>query len=992
MEGAKLVSIQETVQSFNLLAEVTGNIYFIFDYPHDKMYLTDNIKNNSDIFPVCKSCCTRADCRRSVDSRDFVRLTEIIGDLAAHRSETFDFNFRVVNSFRGSTWMSSQGKAEYAEDGSLRGIIGQVIIKRSERQLETYNYVELKKEIRQMLDNVSLGYLLLIGVDNLKMINLQNGRSFGDAILNEITRILADETRHLCRIHRINGDCFAVNLPGANAEEVSRIFGRVQTRLDSQCTLSAGCVSYNDYHVADEGMLLQYAESALDFSKSNGKNQLSFFTPENYEKKLRELELRSELKESVKNGFEGFTMYYQPQLYTENFALFGAEALLRYQSSRYGNISPAEFIPILEQSGLIYSVGLWLIREALRACREWRAKIPDFHISINMSYRQLEYTAVEEDVLNLILSSGLPGNALTIEVTESIELSDYTRLKDCFKRWKRVGIELSVDDFGTGYSSLSRLKELAVDEIKIDRCFVRDIQNSAYNYRLLSNIIDLAASSKIRVCCEGIETQEELDVLRELHPDTLQGFYFSRPVTAAIFQAQYVDFSIIDRICVQSLAPSPKQLKPTDSDLPEEKLAQIILNAENDIFYLSDMDNYSLYYLNPAGQKMFGVKDYYGKKCYRVLHGKSEPCSFCTNPRLHRDSFYIWENQNEYCGRHFLLKNRIVEYKGKNVRLEVALDITKKEYLSQGAQERLSFANKMIGYLNILSECPDYRMAVDRVLSSLGDFYQADRAYLFEPSVECPGCWDNTFEWCAVDVLSQKESLQKIGPEVVSRWMEKFDRGESVIILNLAPLQEDYPQEWEVLDRQGIQRVIGVPVRDNGKTIAFIGVDNPRYCIQDDVQARALASFLLARIRQDRNEHRYQTLLQQENQDLLNLLHVGFWTLTVPKNGGHQEMVFDPAMVQLLAFPEEAPATECFEVWRQRISPESVGMVRQAFADMSRTDQAVRVVFPWRHPEKGMIMLRLSGILVEETASEIRYKGYCREISQTSLSGADRVE
>ena len=103
MEGAKLVSIQETVQSFNLLAEVTGNIYFIFDYPHDKMYLTDNIKNNSDIFPVCKSCCTRADCRRSVDSRDFVRLTEIIGDLAAHRSETFDFNFRVVSSFRGST-------------------------------------------------------------------------------------------------------------------------------------------------------------------------------------------------------------------------------------------------------------------------------------------------------------------------------------------------------------------------------------------------------------------------------------------------------------------------------------------------------------------------------------------------------------------------------------------------------------------------------------------------------------------------------------------------------------------------------------------------------------------------------------------------------------------------------------------------------------------------------------------------------------------------
>lgn len=132
-------------------------------------------------------------------------------------------------------------------------------------------------------------------------------------------------------------------------------------------------------------------------------------------------------------------------------------------------------IPVLEQSGLICSTGLWVLRQALRACRRWRARIPQFHISVNMSYRQLEQASIEEDVLDLVRNSGVPGSALTIEVTESMELADYPHLNRLFRRWRKQGIEISVDDFGTGYSSLSRLKEMAIDEIKIDRCFVSGI-------------------------------------------------------------------------------------------------------------------------------------------------------------------------------------------------------------------------------------------------------------------------------------------------------------------------------------------------------------------------------------------------------------------------------------------------------------------------------------------------------------------------------------
>lgn len=188
-----------------------------------------------------------------------------------------------------------------------------------------------------------------------------------------------------------------------------------------------------------------------------------------------------------------------------------------------------EVIPVLEQSGLICPVGLWVLREALRLCRRWRETFPEFHISVNMSYRQLEQASIAEDVLDLVNSSGVPGSALTIEITESMELVDYPQLNQLFCRWRRYGIQISVDDFGTGYSSLGRLKDMEIDEIKIDRCFVTNVQNSAYNYRLLNNTLDLADTSSVRTCCEGVDTVEELHVLRELRCSLVQGYLFAKP-------------------------------------------------------------------------------------------------------------------------------------------------------------------------------------------------------------------------------------------------------------------------------------------------------------------------------------------------------------------------------------------------------------------------------------------------------------------------------
>ena len=971
--------IENIPMILNLFSQSTGDIYIFYDFSEELVYFSENILTSNIAYAFNKTTCTIQEWRQHVDPRDIHRLIKATADLTSRKNDSYNLNYRVNNSQNQKNWINSRGHAYYGEKGQLSFALGRLSICAVTDYTQTFRNQSLKEEITNILKCLQEGFLLLIGVDNLKALNLKNGRDFGDAVLNDVAQVMADETHNTNPVYRINGDWFAVNLPSWTAEEVSAAYAHIQKRLSGQCTVSGGCVSYLDYHVADSDMLLQYAEISLDQAKSRGRNTLHFFSPEDYETKLRDLELREDLRKSIDANFEGFELYYQPQFYAETSELYGAEALLRYHSPRLGSVSPTEIVPILEQSRLIYPVGLWVIREALKSCRKWREKYPKFRISVNMSYYQLEFDSIKEDVLDLVKGSGVPGNALTIEVTESMELSDYPQINSCFQKWKQYGIELSVDDFGTGYSSLRRLKEMAVDEIKIDRCFVREIQNSAYNYRLLNNIIELADSSHIRVCCEGVETTEELEVLRDLHPSLLQGFLFSKPCDQSMFEANYINQPIRKIQPSTSKSCTIQSAKTLSSDSLEE-IAQTILNAENDIFYISDLDSYELYYLNAAGQKIFGVKDYYGKKCYRVLHGNDKPCSFCTNSLLHHDSFYIWEKENEYCGRHFLLKDKIVQYKGKNVRLEVALDITKQEYVSQFARERLAFADKIVGYMNTLSVYSDYNEAVNQVLASVGEFYQADRAYLFERNPIQSDHWDNTFEWCAVNVNPQKENLQNVSPNVVGRWINLFESEQSIILLNLDPLRESSPLEWKVLHDQGIQRLIAVPIRENHKTIGFVGVDNPRYCIHDDSQVRVLNSFLLMRLRQDQNEQRYQILLQESNQDLLSALRVGFWTLQIDKKDSHPKMHFDNVMLEVLNIPELLSPEECYQFWSARIRKDAYELLKYSFLKMKQTGHVIQFEYPWEHAKDGEITLRFSGILIEDTDAYIKYKGYCRKI------------
>ncbi len=830
----------------DMLSFSTGDFYFFYDVSRDHIWFSRNMQREGRPFARCAGGCSLGEWRRGIDERDLPRLEYTMEELLAGRADAYEVNYRWRESTDRPLWVNNRGSVY--RDGSSQAMymLGRLTV--SGRARKKNDGPALLAEMRRLREGLQPCRLLLVGVDDLRDINLKCGRGFGDAVLRDARYVLGDETG--CPIYRVNGDWFAVNLPGADEARVAEVFRRLSCRMRDQCSLSGGCVGYTEYHVADEQLLLQYAEIALEAAKAEGRGRLRFFTPEDYESQLRRLELQEALRDGVGKDFEGFSLCYQPQVECCTHRLYGAEALLRFSMPGRGPVSPAEFVPVLEKSGLICPVGLWVLRRALEDCRRWRQTRPGLRVSVNMSYIQLEDDALEQAVLDILESSGLPGSALTIEITESLRLSDYLRLNRFFCRWKKAGIEISVDDFGTGYSNLKRLGEMEVDEIKIDQGFVQGLPHSAYNHRLLANILELAEGSGIRVCCEGVENREELELLEGLAPSLLQGFYFSRPLTGEEFRARCL-------VPEQPFAPSPARLRPLRAPRGEERaategeIARLALDAENDVVYLTDMETHEMYYMNPAGQRIFGARDYRGRKCYKLLHGLDEPCSFCANEKLGTRDFYVWEQKNEYCGRNFLIKSKMVEFRGRPAQLEIALDITRQEYVSQAARQRLAFADRIVDYIDALTACGDWAQAVSRALALVGDFYQADRAYLFQPNPEEAELWDNTFEWCAPGVSCQKENLQRIGGEGLDRWVKEFRQGRSIIILNLDAMKRERPREWAKLQAQQIQRLIAVPMWDNGRLVGFVGVDNPRYCIQDDSQVRALAGVLIIRLRQE---------------------------------------------------------------------------------------------------------------------------------------------
>ncbi|MCI7189351.1 MAG: GGDEF and EAL domain-containing protein [Lachnospiraceae bacterium] len=402
-------------------------------------------------------------------------------------------------------------------------------------------YVAARDIMETFKNSTAKGALMYLGIDNFKRINDLYTFSGGDEVIKKLALKLKGIIPPSAMLYRIDGDRFAVHYPYAVASDMQAIYNRaaeeakeirLSEKVDVSLTLSAGVCIYPQNAETPE-KLRRNTQRAFERAKREGKNQITFYSQEIREQYIKKLRFTEVLKHSVKENFKGFELYYQPIVDPVTRKIVECEALLRWKNDEFPKASPADFIPILEETGLIKEVGEWVVENAISQVKQWRDK--NLIVNVNVSYKQLKDGNFAEYVLKIIDEYGYDPTKLVIELTESCKAHDISLLMKTLDKLREQHVLVALDDFGTGYASLDVLQDVSADLVKIEQKFVSGCRDNKVDRNIVKHIILLAHSLDMKVCMEGVETEEICQVAEEEKADTLQGYYFSRPVPAEEF-------------------------------------------------------------------------------------------------------------------------------------------------------------------------------------------------------------------------------------------------------------------------------------------------------------------------------------------------------------------------------------------------------------------------------------------------------------------------
>lgn len=489
------------------------------------------------------------------DRRAFDAIFSSLMDVTEGRERQLDF--RITNAKGDLTWLRLKGNIGLSEDGHPNLFVGTIsqLARRNAADsvtglLNRYQFTEdLGEALRTARETGKGGGLLVMGIDNFRTVNEAFNHEIGDVILREISECILQNVPRRLSLYRLDGDEFGLIYPEADEEMLREFFIRVQREFahpqvyDGRqylVTMSAGMVFYPQA-ARDPLVLHKYAQAALDTAKAGGKNRLNAFSKEVYNRWLRSLTIQEQILEDVKAGCRNFELYFQPQVAGDDQHIVGAETLLRWKNEKGHMVAPMEFIRILEETKTIVPVGRWIFEQALRVCKEWRKKIPNFCMSVNMSYEQIKDLSFLKFIEDCLHRHDMPPDAVVLELTESKIVSDLKFVNAQFDAFRLHGIKIAMDDFGTGYSSLSSLKNLNCDIIKIDRAFVMRILDNHFDQKLVEYTVELCHSIGKTTCIEGVESQDEYDCLVKIcKTDTIQGYLFGRPEPQDVFEQKFL--------------------------------------------------------------------------------------------------------------------------------------------------------------------------------------------------------------------------------------------------------------------------------------------------------------------------------------------------------------------------------------------------------------------------------------------------------------------
>lgn len=491
-----------------------------------------------------------------VYKEDRSMIAEDLQCIIEGKEKDHNLYYRWLDKNGMPVWINCRGKVIDDKDGKPHYLIGCVNeigdTQRADNVSGLLGERELRSYISSHIKDSSSEYLIYIGIDGFNAINGILGVDYGNYVLKSVADCINSCLSDNQKLYHIVADEYMIiDLESHTKDDVMLLQKKICKKIE-EFIISE---KYKEVFTISTGiiyakMLLKYYDEyrkiavfSLKQAKSMGGNGVYFFEKEDYELFLRKEKIKSALRNAVANGFEGFDVYYQPIMDCDSGHMIGAEALMRfsmYQDKKKEPVSPVEFIPLLEETGLIIPAGRYVLNKAVSMCHEMRQYIPEFKINVNISYIQMVKSDIWKDILSSIKQYDLPPECLCAELTES----GYTDMTPYFyklrKKFEEKNLQFVLDDFGTGFSNLHCIVNMKPNYVKLDNDFTAKAMSNARDFELLKKIVEMVHSIDIRICIEGIEKEEWYQKLKEIHVDYLQGYLFGKPCEKNQFLNKFI--------------------------------------------------------------------------------------------------------------------------------------------------------------------------------------------------------------------------------------------------------------------------------------------------------------------------------------------------------------------------------------------------------------------------------------------------------------------
>lgn len=553
------MSKKQIEDAIRILNPCMNDYLYVFDLKED-YYVISKHATERFILPSDKFYNATKKHEDFVYPEDISMLGKEIEQIKAGKKKFHDMKYRWLDKHNNPVWINCRGSVLFDENTQphyLVGCINEIGVKpEADNVSGLLGEYALDRYIKDTCtDNIPDGFIIRMSIDNFSTINADFGMSYGDFILKRTAECILESIKPTQKLFKAGSDEFIiVDFNGSSINEAVDIYKQCKkhinnfienNRYNTIYTLSAGIINTRDITLEEENYV-KLSEFALKTAKDNGRNNYYIYSKTDYDSYKRKLYISKALHNAVNEDFKGFQVFYQPVVDASTYMLTGAEALMRFSIKKEGvdeceYISPVEFIPVLEETGLIIPAGRWILEQSAKQCSIWNEHVKDFRVNINVSYIQVMKSDVFSDIMSVIDKYSLQPSCIGIELTESGYLDSSTHFNHLWRKLKDNGVYVILDDFGTGYSNLHCLSDLKPNYIKIDRTFTLKALKNKYDYKLMTYIIDMAHSLGLKLCIEGVETSDDLRQLRQSGVDYIQGYLFGKPYPAVEFEKKYVN-------------------------------------------------------------------------------------------------------------------------------------------------------------------------------------------------------------------------------------------------------------------------------------------------------------------------------------------------------------------------------------------------------------------------------------------------------------------